>query len=105
MPKTYRVAVGPWDLASRKEIVASQRVHGIETRTAAWSPDSKLLVTGGNDMIVRIWDVRAGAWVDDGTLIDYDVQGSGPPVVLICAGPPTEVPMPSWRTCWPPPAQ
>lgn len=24
---------------------------------------------------------------DDGTLIDYDVQGSGPPVVLICAGP------------------
>ena len=24
---------------------------------------------------------------DDGTLIDYDVEGSGPPVVLICAGP------------------
>ena len=24
---------------------------------------------------------------DDGTLIDYDIQGSGPPVVLICAGP------------------
>jgi pimeloyl-ACP methyl ester carboxylesterase len=23
----------------------------------------------------------------DGTLIDYDIQGSGPPVVLICAGP------------------
>ena len=42
---------------------------------------------------------------DDGTLIDYDVEGSGPPVVLICAAPPTKVPMPSWRTYWPPPAQ
>jgi hypothetical protein len=42
---------------------------------------------------------------DDGTLIDYDVRGSGPSVVLSVPAPPTEHPMPSWRTYWPPPAQ
>jgi alpha-beta hydrolase superfamily lysophospholipase len=31
--------------------------------------------------------VMATVRSDDGTVIDYDVQGSGPPVVLICAGP------------------
>ena len=31
--------------------------------------------------------VMATVKSDDGTLIDYDIQGAGPPVVLICAGP------------------
>ncbi len=48
-----------WDAATCKQL-AVLRGHQGRVRTAAFSADSKRLVTGSNDTTVRIWEVPSG---------------------------------------------
>lgn len=45
---------GGWEVAN---------AHTAQITCAAWSPDSKLLVTGGLDRCLRVWDVSSGKMI------------------------------------------
>jgi WD40 repeat protein len=48
-----------WDIKRGKEL--RQLVgHGAPVRAAAFSPDGKLIVTGGDDQTARMWDAQTG---------------------------------------------
>jgi WD40 repeat protein len=48
-----------WNVAS-KRVVATLRGHVRGVNALAWTPDGRLLVTGGSDPSVRVWN--AGSW-------------------------------------------
>ena len=45
------------DLRLRLPIVSQVQAHSHEACQVSWSPDGKMLASGGNDDVVRIWDV------------------------------------------------
>lgn len=47
-----------WDAATGKERPFTG--HGREVIGVAWSPDSKIIATGGGDRMVRLWDAATG---------------------------------------------
>src|SRR5207249_203032 len=47
-----------WDLSSRRAVGALP-VHGGWARTLAFSPDGKLLASGGNDKTIQLWEVTS----------------------------------------------
>ena len=49
------------DLRARQHIVSKVQAHSHEACQVSWSPDGKMLASGGNDDIVRIWDVTKWA--------------------------------------------
>jgi cell division cycle protein 20 (cofactor of APC complex) len=49
------------DLRLRHHIVSKVQAHSHEACQVSWSPDGKMLASGGNDDIVRIWDVTKWA--------------------------------------------
>jgi WD40 repeat protein/serine/threonine protein kinase len=60
-PAWKRVALANLS-AWRRRLVELKRVfsHGGAVRTAAFSPDGKTILTWGNDLVVRLWDVATG---------------------------------------------
>ncbi len=52
-----------WDLASRAE-VATMTGHANHVFAIAFSPDSKVLASGGHDRTIRLWDGKTGAALD-----------------------------------------
>ena len=54
-----------WDLAGARPIWVGTRAravleHTASVRAVAFSPDGSLLATGGDDLVVRLWDPRTG---------------------------------------------
>lgn len=49
------------DLRARQHIVSKVQAHSHEACQVSWSPDGKMLASGGNDDVVRIWDVTKWA--------------------------------------------
>src|SRR5262245_12673089 len=54
-PSTIRI----WDLATGKEI-RRLRGHEGETTALTFSPDGRTLASGGEDWLVRIWELASG---------------------------------------------
>jgi serine/threonine protein kinase/WD40 repeat protein len=48
-----------WDVSSRKGLVHTFRGHRNAVRSLMFSPGDKLLATGSEDGVVRLWDVKA----------------------------------------------
>jgi WD40 repeat protein/transcriptional regulator with XRE-family HTH domain len=67
--KTARI----WDIASGRQVQIFRATTDVSTSAGkaetnfstalAWSPDGKYALTGGNDGIVRLWDVQSGRLV------------------------------------------
>ena len=48
-----------WDTSTGREIV-TLRGHSDRVYCVAYSPDGRLLVTGGADQVLKVWDVATG---------------------------------------------
>lgn len=62
-------AVYLWDLRSKQ--LRDLRGHKKSVWSLAWSPDGACLASGGNDKIVRIWNVAKGETTAEFTAPDY----------------------------------
>ena len=60
-----------WNPADGKE-VKNLGTHGNRVYSVAFSPDGKMLASGGADMLVKLWDVA-------GQKEAQDAQGRRPP--------------------------
>ena len=66
VPRTTASTVGIYDVAARRPIAAPLTGHTSGVNTVAFSPDGKVLATGGNDGLIVLHDTATGATV--GTL-------------------------------------
>jgi WD40 repeat protein len=62
-----------WDVAKRKPIVPPLSGHP-KAQTVQFSPDSKMMATGGNDHSVILWDVWSGRPIGDPLLIGGKIR-------------------------------
>jgi len=51
-----------WDVAGRQTVGGPIQGHGSPFGQVVFSPDGKLLATGGSDNHLRFWDVSADSW-------------------------------------------
>jgi WD40 repeat protein/DNA-binding SARP family transcriptional activator len=62
-----------WDVATRQPLAVPFSGHTASVIAVAFSPDGKLLATGGNDHLVVLHDPRTGATVGSPLSIDSEV--------------------------------
>ena len=48
-----------WDLETSKEVVCLKG-HGWDVKAAQWHPTKGIIITGGKDQLIKVWDPRAG---------------------------------------------